>query len=159
MMRGLRILGVAALVALCLTATGCAKLAEKFKPAPGVVVIAAKVASVDATLTGGPLAPYRPASLPLWPGSHIETSSQTQTPQGKSWNSSFSTTDDYDAVVKGFAVGLENAGWTSEASDLSADTQKGTLLTASDKTEDALFTIGRSTDSSITTIDVVVTPK
>jgi len=158
-MRGMRFLTVAVLAAVCLTATGCSTLTEKFKPAPKVVVLKARVASTDATLTGETLAPGRPRSLPLWPGSKVESSTQAQTPQGKSWTSAFTTTDDYEAVVKGFAVGLKDAGWSSEVADISTDTEKSSLLTASGESADALFTITRSTDSSSTRIDVVVTPK
>ena len=158
-MRGMRLLGVAALVAVCFSATGCIALKERFTPPPTVITLAPPVASVEATLTGEYLVEGRPESLPLWPGSTVTTSSTTRAPTGISWNATFTTADDFDAVVKGFAVGLEKSGWTSEATDASTDTEKITLLSATAKKFDALFTLTRSTDSSTTEIGVVVTPK
>lgn len=158
-MHGLRLLGVAALVALVLSTTGCGRLKAQFTPPPKVVTLAPPVASVEATLTGEQLVEGRPESLPLWPGSVVTTSSTTRAPTGISWNAGFTTDDDFDAVVKGFAVGLEKSGWTSEATDASTDTEKITLLAASAKKFDALFTFTKSTDSSTTEMNVVVTPK
>ena len=158
-MRGLRLLGVAALVALVVSTAGCGKLKEKFTPAPTVVTLAPLVASVDATLTGVQLVEGRPEALPLWPGSTVTTSSTTRAPTGISWNAGFVTEDDFDAVVKGFAVGLEKSGWTSEATDASTDTEKVAILAAAVKKFDALFTFTKSTDSSTTEMNVVVTPK
>jgi len=158
-MRGLRVLGAMTLVALCISATGCAKLQERFKPAPKVVVIAPRVASEEATLAGPKLAPYRPPSVVVWPGSTVIRSANAQTPQGKSWTANFTTPDDYEAVVKGFAVALKKAGWTAEVADMSTATEKSSLLSAARDNADALYTFTRSTDSSVTVIDLVVTPK
>ncbi len=159
LMRGMRLLGVAALVAVCLAATGCTGLKERFMPSPTVVTVAPSVASVEATLTGEQLAEGRPTSLPLWPGSTVTTSSTTRAPTGISWNAEFVTDDDFDAVVKGFAVGLDKSGWTSEVTDASIDAERITLLAASAKNADAVFTFTRSTDSPETGISVVVTPR
>jgi len=158
-MRALRLLGVATLVAVVLSTAGCGKLKEKFTPPPTVVTLAPPVASVEATLTGEQLVEGRPESLPLWPGSTVIESSTTRAPTGISWNAAFTTQDDFDAVVKGFAVGLEKSGWTSEATDASTDADKITLLAASTKKFDAVFTFSKSTDSSTTEMNVVVTPK
>ena len=158
-MRGSRFLGVATLVAIALSTTGCARLAGQFKPAPKVVVLAPKMASVEATLVGSALATGRPESLPLWPGSKIAASAKTATPQGASWTSRFTTADDYETVIKGFVVGLKKAGWSADLSDMSVDAAKTALLSAGNSSADALFTITRSAESSVTTIDVVVTPK
>jgi len=158
-MRGLRLLGVAALVALVLSTAGCGKLKEKFTPPPTVVTLAPPVASVEATLTGEDLVDGRPESLPLWPGSTVTTSSTTRAPTGVSWNAGFTIDDDFDAVVKGFAVGLEKSGWTAEATDASTETEQVTILAASAKKFDALFTFTKSTDASTTEMNVVVTPK
>jgi len=159
LMRGLRLLGVAVLVAVVLSTAGCGTLKEKFMPPPKVVTLAPLVASVEATLTGEQLAKGRPGSLPLWPGSTVTTSSTTRAPTGTSWNATFTTADDFDAVVKGFAVGLEKSGWTAEATDASTETEKVAMLAASAKKFDALFTLTKSTDSSTTEMTVVVTPR
>ena len=158
-MRGLRVLGVMLIVAVAVSAAGCARVADSLKPRPNVVVIEATVASVDATISGGTLAPGRPSSTPLWPGSRLVSSAQTQTPQGKSWTASFTTSDEFDDVVKGLAVGLENAGWTTEVADASVGGEQTSLLSAATSSTDALFTVARSADASVTSIDVVITPK
>lgn len=159
LMRGLRLIGAAALVAVALSTTGCGRLKETFTPPPKVVTVAPVVASVEATLTGEQLVEGRPESLPLWPGSTVITSGTTRAPTGISWNAEFTTLDDIDAVVKGFAVGLEKSGWSPEVTDASIDTEKVVLLAASAKKYDALFTFSKSTDSSTTEMNVVVTPK
>ena len=158
-MRGLRLIGVATLVAVVLSTAGCGTLKEKFSPPPTVVTLAPLVASVEATLTGEQLVEGRPASLPLWPGSTVTTSSTTRAPTGTSWNATFTTDDDFDAVVKGFAVGLEKSGWIPEATDASTDSEQVALLAASAKKFDTLLTLTKSTDSSTTEVSVVVTPK
>ena len=158
-MRGLRLVCAAALVAVSLSAVGCGTLKEKFTPAPEVVTLAPQVASVEATLAGEQLVEGRPESLPLWPGSTVTTSSTTRAPTGISWNATFTTDDEFDAVVKGFGVGLEKSGWTTEATDASTDTEKVAILAATVKQFDALFTLTRSTDTSTTQVSVVVTPK
>lgn len=158
-MRGLRLLGIAALVILALSAAGCGRLKATFSPPPKVVTLAPPVASVEATLSGEPLAEGRPSGLPLWPGSTVTTSSTTTAPTGVSWNATFTTKDDIDAVVKGFAVGLEKAGWSAEVTDASTGTEKGTLLVASAKKADAVFTFTKSKNSSTTEFTVVVTPR
>jgi len=158
-MRVLRVTGVLLIAALAMSVTGCDTLTEKFKPEPTVVTIEAKVASTEATLTGEVLAPGRPDSLPLWPGSTVIVSKQAQTPQGKSWTASFSTEDPFDDVVKGLAVGLEESGWSAEVADATVGADQTSLLSASGPSAEALFTVARSADSSATAIDVVVTPK
>lgn len=158
-MRVLRVLGVMVCATLAVSAVGCANLTESFKPTPKVVTIEATVASVDATMSGVPLAEGRPENLPLWPGSKVETSTQTRTPQGRSWSATFITADDFDAVVKGLAVGLKDAGWAAEATDASAGAERTALLSASDDAAEALLTVTHSAESSDTSIDIVVTPK
>lgn len=158
-MRVLRVTGVLLVAALAVSTTGCDTLADRFKPAPKVVTVEAKVASLDATTTGRPLASGRPEGLPLWPGSTVVVSAQTATPQGRSWTAAFTTEDEFEDVVKGYAVGLQNAGWTAEVTDASVGEEQTSLVSATGRSGDALVTVARSADTSRTNIDVVVTPK
>ena len=152
-------MGVVAIATLAVSVVGCAPIAESLRPSPKVIAVDAPVARVDVELSGEQLAPGRPPSLPLWPGSTVVASAETPTPQGKSWTATLVTTDDFDDVVAGLAAGLKDAGWTAEVSDASVSAQQMTLLSAAGSSADALFTVDRSAEASVTSIDVVVTPK
>lgn len=158
-MRVLQVTGVLLVAVLAVSMTGCETLADTFKPAPKIVTVDAKVASLDATMTGQPLVSGRPESLPLWPGATVVVSSQTATPQGRSWTAGFTTEDAFEDVVKGYAVGLKDAGWTAEVTDASVGDSLTSLVSAIGPSGDALVTVASSADTSFTSIDVVVTPK
>lgn len=155
-MRGMRVPVVMMMVALVVSTAGCARVTESFKPQPKVVTIEATVAIVGADINGGTLASGRPANLPLWPGSRLVTSSQTP---GESWSADFTAADEFDAVVQGLVAGLKEAGWTAEVTDASSGAERASVLSASDSSADALFTVARSPDATLTSIDVVVVPK
>ena len=152
-------MGVVAIATLAISVVGCAPITQSLRPRPKVIAVDAPVARVDVELKGEQLAPGRPPSLPLWPGSTVVVSAETPTPQGKSWTATLVTPDDFDDVVAGLAAGLEDAGWTAEVSDASDGGQLMTLLSAVGASAEALFTVDRSAEASVTSIDIVVTPK
>lgn len=108
-----RVLVAAAVLVSGLALTGCASVEEALNPDSAEVLVETTVAAPEAPLEGE-LAAETPENLPLWPESRVEYSEYTE----GSYSLSVLTSDPFDVVVNGVAIGLERAEWTAEADEV-----------------------------------------
>jgi len=129
---------------------GCDAIKKAITPAPIIkhVAIAPKVGQPGATVVGS-LKAGAPANLPLWEGSNVLRSGTTKSDVGSSWSAILSTTDEYQDVVKGMAVGFQRSGWqVQEAEDAGSGEASATALTVSGPSAMGVVTISVTKDKT-----------
>jgi hypothetical protein len=156
-MRSRSILVVALLSALAVAATGCDSITKMLNPPPVVthVKVEAKVGKPGATLRGK-LKPGAPADLPLWEGAGVTKNSVTKSSVGVAWSATLTTTDPYDDVAKGMAVGFQRANWQVELQDVSSTEGSTTVLTVMGGSATGIVTIAAQKNNT-TRIGYVIT--
>jgi hypothetical protein len=156
-MRYRSILFIALLAAFALMATGCDSLSQMLNPAPVVthVKVEAKVGKPGVPLRGK-LKPGAPADLPLWEDAGVTKNAVTKSPAGVAWSATLTTTDPYDDVVKGMAVGFQRANWQVELQDVTSTEGSTTVLTVASGSATGIVTIAAQ-KSNTTRIGYVMT--
>jgi len=138
--------------ALALSATGCAQLAEKFKPPPTIVTREATVAVAAAAVEGAFQYPP-PDGLPLWPTAKV-IKPEKRARGSKSWDETLLAADTYDDVMAGMVTGLEKGGWSVETVDASSPESRTSILNISGKGREGVITISETPEG--TTISYVI---
>lgn len=141
-----------ALAALALTSTtGCKALEKRFTPPPKVVTQEATVA-VDGAQVEGELSEDTPQGLPIWPGATVTESTGTEDAYGLS----LTTTDPFEDVLNGTAVGFENAGFKVAREEAGAEGSRSVVLTVTGEDLEGFVTLTEIGDGT-TQIDYAVT--
>jgi hypothetical protein len=139
---------------LSLSATGCAQLTEKFKPAPTIVTREATVAVPAAKVVGAFKSPV-PDGLPLWPTAAVVDSGKP-TKGSESWDEMLLAADTYDTVLAGMVTGLEKGGWQVATVDASVPGARTSVLNVVGNGREGVITIAETPDG--TTIAYVIAP-
>jgi len=133
------------------SATGCKALEERFTPPPKVVTEEATVA-VDGAAVQGELSEDTPQGLPIWPGATVTESTGTEDAYGLS----LTTTDPFDDVLNGTAVGFEEAGFEVAREEAGVEGARSVVLTVSGDGLEGFVTLTEIGDGT-TQIDYAVT--
>lgn len=139
-----RLLTVLAIVVAAGALGGCSRLQAAFTPPPKVVTEAATVAVAGAPVKGE-LHKGVPADTPLWPNATVQDSTYLKSTA----TFTLTTTDPYDDVLSGVAVGFERAKWEVAEEDTSAEDIRSTLVTASKPGREALVSIADLGDGTV----------
>ena len=135
-----------ALVAVAVTASGCAQVSDLLTPGPKVVTVEATVAAPTAKVNGR-LPEGAPEGLPLWPGATVLEGESSD----NAYDVILSTDQALDDVSLGMAKGFEEAGWEVTQETLGEGAERMVFLTVSRPTHEGIVTIspGESDDVAI----------
>lgn len=135
-MRTRRMAIIATLVVVSLSSAGCGRIQRMITPETKVVTQEATVA-VPAAPVDGDIEPGLPDSVPLWPNARVTYSGQA----AEAYNLTLLTSDPYDDVLAGLAVGFEDAGWEVMQDEDTTSATKVTVLTAASDAAGCIVTI------------------
>lgn len=135
-----------ALIAVAVTASGCAQVSDLLTPGPKVVTVEATVAAPAAQVSGE-LPEGAPTGLPLWPGATVVEGASSE----NAYDIILSTDRPLDDVSLGMAKGFEDAGWEVMQETLGEGAERMVVLTVSRPTHEGIVTVspGESGDVAI----------
>lgn len=136
--------------AILVSATGCARLEERFTPEPTVVTEEATRAIAGAAVDGE-LSRKTPEDIPLWPGASVIESSMTE----DAYSLTLQTTDVYTDVLAGVAVGFEEAGWQVAKDEFGEKGAGSAILSVTRGGEEGIITI-TELEGGLVEIDYVI---
>ena len=157
-MRSRLILWCVLVAVVALPLSGCDAVTKAITP-PAIikhVTVQAKVGQPGAQIQGT-LKPGAPSNLPLWEGAAVVKSNIVKSKLGKSWSAILTTTDPYDDVVRGMAVGFQRTGWQVESQDVSSAEGSTTVLAVTGSSATGMVTIAVEKDKT-TQISYVISP-
>jgi hypothetical protein len=156
-MRSRSIFLIALIAVVSLVGTGCDSLTKVLSSPPVIthVKVEAKVGKPGVALRGT-LKPGAPADLPLWEGAGVTKNMVTKSKVGTSWSATLTTTDPYEDVAKGMAVGFQRANWQVELQDVASTEGSTTVLTVIGASATGIVTIAAQKNNT-TRIGYVIT--